>query len=73
MKQTTIFAILLIALGIIAFAYEGITYKTREKAVDLGDLQISTETTKRIPIPTIVGAITLVGGIVLLVTSNKKV
>ena len=71
MKQNTIFGVLLIVIGIAAFSYQGITFKTREKAVDLGSLQVTTERTKNIPIPPIVGAITLVGGIILLVGSNK--
>ena len=72
MKQGTIIAIVLIVLGIAAFAYEGITYKTREKAVDLGPLQVTTEKTKHIPISPIAGVIALAGGIVLLVRSSKK-
>ncbi len=73
MKQNTIFAILLIALGIAAFSYQGITYKTREKAVDLGSLQVTTEKTNKIPIPPIVGAIALIGGVVLLIRNASKV
>ena len=73
MNTKMIVAILLIALGIVAFAYQGITYKTREKAVDLGSLQVTTETTKNIPIPPIVGAIALIGGVVLLISNAKKV
>lgn len=73
MKQNTIFAILLIALGIAAFTYQGITYKTREKAMDLGPVQVTTERTKNIPISPIVGVIALVGGIVLLTRNNKTV
>lgn len=71
MKQSTIFAVLLIALGIAAFAYQGITYKTREKAVDLGPLQVTTERTKNIPLPPIVGVIAIIGGVVLLIKNNK--
>ena len=71
MKQTTIFAVLLIVLGVAAFAYQGITYKTREKAVDLGPLQVTTEKTKHIPISPIVGVIALVGGIALLTGSTR--
>ncbi len=67
MKQNIIIGILLVALSITAFAYEGITYKTREKAVDIGSLQVTTEKTKRIPLPPIVGVIALIGGIALLV------
>ena len=73
MKQNTIFAVLLIALGIVAFTYQGITFKTREKAVDLGSLQVTTEKTKNIPLPPIVGAIALVGGIALLIRDTKRV
>jgi hypothetical protein len=72
MKQSAIFAILLIVIGIAAFAYQGISFKTREKAVDLGPLQVTTERTRNIPLPPIVGAIALAGGIILLVRSTKK-
>lgn len=73
MRQATIWAILLIVIGVVAFAYQGISFKTREKAVDLGPLQMTTEKTRNIPIPPIVGAIALIGGVVLLVRNNKGV
>lgn len=72
MRTTTILAILLIALGIVAFGYQGITYTTKEKVVDLGPLQMTADTEKTIPLPPIVGAIALVGGIVLLITGKKN-
>ena len=72
MKTTTVIAILLIAIGIVAFAYQGITYTSREKVVDVGPLQMTTETEKTLTLPPIVGAIALVGGIVLLIAGNKK-
>ena len=72
MKTTTLVAVVLIALGIAAFAYQGITYTTREKVVDLGPLKVTTEKSKTIPLPPIVGAVALVGGIVLLVMGGRK-
>ena len=72
MKTNTLLAIILIAVGVIAFAYQGITYTTREKVIDLGPLQMTAEKTKTFPLPPIVGAIALVGGIVLLVMGSKK-
>jgi hypothetical protein len=72
MKTNIIIAIILIVLGIAAFAYQGITYTTREKVVDLGPIQMTAEKTKTIPLPPIVGAIALVGGIVLLVVGGRK-
>jgi uncharacterized membrane protein YidH (DUF202 family) len=72
MKTNTLLAIILIAVGIVAFAFQGITYTTREKAIDLGPVQVMTEKTRTLPLPPIVGAIALVGGIVLLVMESKK-
>jgi len=71
-KTNTLLAVILIAIGIVAFAYQGITFKTKGKPVDLGPIEVTTEKTNRIPLPPIVGAIALVGGIVLLVTETKK-
>ena len=72
MKTYTLTGIILILIGIVAFAYQGITYTTREKVVDLGPIQVTADKTKTLPLPPIVGGIALVGGIVLLVMGNKK-
>jgi hypothetical protein len=72
MKTYTLTGIILIAVGIIAFVYQGITYTTREKVVDLGPVQVTAEKTRTLPLPPIVGAIALVGGIVMLVIGSKK-
>lgn len=67
-----IVAIFLIALGIIALAYQGFTYTTTEKAVDLGPIQVTAEKTHRVPLPPVLGGISLIGGILLLMSSKKK-
>lgn len=72
MKTNSLIGIILIVIGIVAFAYQGITYTTREKVVDLGPIQVTADKTKTLPLPPIVGGIALVGGIVLLVLGNKK-
>lgn len=71
MKTTTLLAIVLIALGIGAFSYQAITYTTKEKVVDIGPLELTTEKTRTIPLPPIVGALALVGGILLLVIKKS--
>ncbi len=71
MKTTTFFAIVLIALGIGAFSYQAITYTTKEKVIDIGPLVLTTEKTRTIPLPPIVGALALAGGILLLVIKKS--
>jgi hypothetical protein len=72
MKTYTLVGIILIVIGIIVFAYQGITYTTREKVVDIGPIQMSADKTKTIPLPPILGAIALVGGIILVVAGGRK-
>ena len=64
--------IALIALGLIALVYQGITYTTREKVVDLGPLKITAQNEKTIPLPPILGGLALAGGIVLVVAAARK-
>lgn len=72
MKTYTLIGIILIVVGIAALAYQGITYTTREKVVDLGPIQVTSDKTRTLPLPPIVGGIALVGGIVVLVVGSKK-
>jgi hypothetical protein len=67
MKPVVLLAVLLIVLGVISFAYQGITYTTHKKVIDIGPLQAEKTEHKTIPLPPILGGIALVGGIVLLV------
>ena len=71
MKTYTWIGIILIVLGIAAFAYQGITYTTRENVVDIGPVHVTAEKTRTFPLPPVVGAFALVGGIVLLVVGTK--
>ena len=71
MSTKTIFAVLLITLGVVVLAYAGVTFKTPGKPVNFLGLHI--ETTDSHFIPPVVGALALVGGIVLLVVKPRKV
>jgi hypothetical protein len=72
MKAATLIGILLIVLGVATFAYQGITYTTREKIVDLGPIEATKETRKTIPLPPVLGALSLAGGIALVMAGAKK-
>ena len=72
MKSTGVIGVVLVVLGVLALAHQGITYTSRKKAIDVGPLQATTKTEKTIPLPPILGALALVGGIALIVVGNKK-
>jgi hypothetical protein len=72
MKPTTIVGVLLIVLGIVAFAYQGITYTTKEKVVDLGPLKVEAKREKTIPLPPVLGGLALAGGVVLLIAGARR-
>jgi uncharacterized membrane protein HdeD (DUF308 family) len=72
MKPATVIGVILIVIGIIALAYQGITYTTREKVVDLGPLKVEAKRERTIPLPPVIGVIALVGGIVLVAVSGRK-
>jgi hypothetical protein len=63
--------ILLIVFGIAALAVGGFSYTTREKVLDIGPLQASTETHKTIPIAPIAGVAAIAGGIALVMVGSK--
>jgi uncharacterized membrane protein len=68
----TIVGIVLIVLGIVAFTYQGITYTSREKIIDIGPFQATADTQKTISLSPLVGGLALVGGIVLVVVGAKN-
>jgi uncharacterized membrane protein len=72
LKAATVIGIALIILGIVALAYRGITYTQREKIVDIGPLQATADREKTIPLPRILGGLSLVGGIVLVIVGSKS-
>jgi drug/metabolite transporter (DMT)-like permease len=71
MPGIKIIAVLLIVLGIIALAYEGITYTTREKVLEVGPITATKEKKETIPLSPVVGVLALVGGVALLVFGGR--
>ena len=67
MKPITGIGILLIIVGVVGFALGGFSFTHEKKVVDMGPVQISHQQTKTVPIPPILSAIALVGGIGLVV------
>lgn len=71
MNTKTVMAVLLVALGIVVLAYSGITFTTPGKPVEF--LGMHLETTVNHFIPPAVGALALVGGVLLLLVNPKRV
>jgi uncharacterized membrane protein YidH (DUF202 family) len=64
--------IVLIVLGVIGLVAGGISWTEREKVVDLGPLEVTTENRESIPLPPVIGGLLLVAGVVLLVANGRK-
>lgn len=69
--NSKLIGILLIVFGVVALAIGGISYTKREKVLDIGPLQATTEEHKTIPLSPIVGLAAVAGGIALVVVGSK--
>jgi hypothetical protein len=67
MNSSKLFAFVLIALGIMAFAYQTLPDTIREQAIGPATLPVKTERTNAVTLAMIAGAVALAGGIVVLV------
>jgi hypothetical protein len=72
MKVITAIGIGLIVIGVVALIYQGITYTTREKVLEVGPVEVTTECRETIPLPPVLGGLALAGGIVLVVVGNRR-
>ena len=65
-NSITLVGIALIVLGVVALAYQGITYTSREKVIDIGPLKASVDTEKTIPMSPLLIGLALVSGAALI-------
>lgn len=71
MRTAPLIGIILIVLGVVSLAYQGINYTTHKKVLDIGPIQATEEEHHTIPLPPILGALALIGGVVVLVAGRK--
>ena len=62
----------LIVLGVIALVYQGITYTTRDKIIDVGPLKAEVKREKTIPLSPLFGVAAVAGGIVFLLVAGRR-
>lgn len=72
MTTTTTLGAALILFGLVVFAYQGITYTTQNKIIDIGPIQATVDKKETIPLPPIAGGLALAGGVALLIMGVRK-
>lgn len=65
MKPMLIVGVIMIVLGGAILAYRGFSYRSEEKIIDLGPLQATAQTEKRVPLPPALGWALVGGGILV--------
>jgi hypothetical protein len=73
MRAITMVGIVLIVIGVVVLVYQGITYTTREKVLEVGPVEVRKDTQKTIPLPPVIGGVALAGGIILVLVAARRV
>ena len=72
MRSIAVVGVLLIVLGLVALAYQGITYTSRETVIDIGPLHATAERERTLPLPPVLGVAAVAGGVMLLIAGLRK-
>ena len=72
MKPTVLAAVVLIGLGVVALAYQGITYTSRDTVLDIGPLHATAERQHTLPLSPLLGVVAVAAGAVLLFVGNRS-
>jgi hypothetical protein len=71
MNTTSLVGIVLIVLGLAALVYQGITYTKRDTIVDIGPVHATAEREHTLPLPPIVGIVSVAAGVALIVAGRR--
>ena len=63
--------LLLIAFGIVALIIGCIRYTTTEQVLKIGPIEATEQKHKEIPLPPVLGIISIVGGVILVVADTR--
>jgi uncharacterized membrane protein YidH (DUF202 family) len=66
MNGRSMLGVALMVIGVIALVYQGFTYTTHKKVLDIGPIQATKEEHNRVPIPPVIGVIALISGVAVL-------
>jgi hypothetical protein len=72
MRPSALVGIALIVLGVIGLALGGFSFTRKEKVVDLGPIEATADKKESVPIPPLLGALAIVGGVVILAAGARR-
>lgn len=72
MAARRIVGMVLIAVGLIALLWGGISWTQKKTVVDAGPLQVQADERKTIPMPPVLGGIAIVAGALLLLVPARS-
>jgi hypothetical protein len=72
MKPAALIGVVLIVIGVFALVYQGFTYTSRDKVIDLGPIQATADREHTLPLSPLLGVSALAGGVVLLIVGVRK-
>jgi hypothetical protein len=72
MRPISLVGVVLIVLGLVALVYQRITYTKRDTIVDIGPIHATAEREHIVPLPPIVGIVSVAAGVVLLVAGRRR-
>ena len=72
MRPMAVIGVVLVVLGVLALAYQGINYTSRETIVDIGPLHATADREKTLPLSPVLGVAALAGGVALLIAGVRK-
>ena len=72
MKPIAIVGALLLVFGIVALAYQGLTYTTRETVLEVGPLKATADRQHTVAIPPVLSGAAVAAGVVLLIVGGRK-
>ena len=72
MTARRIVGLVLVVAGIVVLVWGGVFWTDRDTVINAGPLKVTTEEREGLPLPPVVGAIALVGGIVLLLVPTGR-
>jgi len=72
MTARRVIGLILVIAGMAVLAFGGVFWTDRDKVVDIGSLEIATEKREGFRLPPVVGAIGIIGGLVLLFVPSRR-